>query len=245
MANASPSQRDLQLASQFQRSFLPRVPETLNGVRMLAEYHPAFEVGGDFYDLIHLDEDRFVVIMGDVSGKGVSAALIMSRLVSEFRVAAHRGLRPDEILAEVNRFVTNIDFDLAFVTATVVEVSVSNRTIAIANAGHVPAIARREDGARVAMFGDASGAPLGLLENETYRCDIHRFQTGDIVLLVTDGITEVLEPYADPAAGVLTTLVAETEHDLSSLKHTILSAVDESAQPCIHDDVALFAMQFS
>jgi serine phosphatase RsbU (regulator of sigma subunit) len=236
----------MDMARNVQRSFLPSIPDSVNGVRMLAEYRPAYDIGGDFYDLIHLGPDRFLVVIGDVSGKGVAAALMMSRIISEFRRAAIYCESPDEILVEVNDFMTSQPFQDCFVTATCIDVNSKARTISVANAGHVPPVLRRRFG-DTALLGEASGAPLGLLEGETYRCDSCSLEADDIILLVTDGITEALEPLADPAAsGVLTRMVANTAHDIHALKTRILGALTDDA-PRRHraDDVALFAMQMA
>lgn len=237
-------QRDMDMARDVQRSFLPAIPEMVNGVRMLAEYKPAYDIGGDFYDLIHAGPDRFLVVIGDVSGKGVAAALMMSRIIAEFRRCAVYCSSPNELLCEVNEFMTSQPFQDCFVTATCIDVNTRERTISVANAGHVPPVLRRRLG-DTALVGEASGAPLGLVEDETYRCDVSTFEPEDILILVTDGVTEALEPMADPAAGgVLTRMVANTAHDIHELKTRILGALTDRTQRHA-DDVALFAMQMA
>ncbi len=238
-------QHDMRLARTIQQRFLPSVPALHNGVRMHASYCPAYEIGGDFYDLIEIDRYRFQVIIGDVSGKGVAAALIMSRIIAEFRRAAHCGLAPDQVLDDVNRFLFNHDLPDGFVTATCVEVDLKTRSMRVANAGHVPTVARRKLTGATWMFGEASGAPLGLLESEIYQCETFYFEPGDIIVLVTDGVTEAIEPNADPSAGVLTGIVADADHDIDRMSSDILGAVKASEQPRAADDVALFAMQLA
>gem|GEM_PF-2133676 len=238
-------QHDMRLARTIQQRFLPSVPEVHNGVRMHASYCPAYEIVGDFYDLIEIDRYRFQVIIGDVSGKGVAAALIMSRIIAEFRRAAHSGLAPDQVLDDVNRFLFSRDLPAGFVTATCIEVDLKTRSLRLANAGHLPTVARRKLTGATWMFGEASGAPLGMLEGEVYSCETFYFEPGDIIVMVTDGVTEAIEPNADPSAGVLTGIVADGDCDLSKLTAEILEAVETSEQVRLADDVALFAMQLA
>lgn len=242
---AARMEHDMRLARTIQQRFLPAVPAMHNGVRMHATYCPAYEIGGDFYDLIEIDRYRFQVIIGDVSGKGVAAALVMSRIISEFRRAAQCGLGPAEVLDDVNRFLFDHDLPDGFVTATCVEVDLKSRAMRVANAGHVPTLARRKLTGATWMFGEASGAPLGLLETETYACETFYFEPGDIIVMVTDGVTEALEPCADPAAGVLLGIVADCDHDIEQVSRNIVGAVNASEQPHTLDDVALFAMQLA
>jgi len=238
-------QHDMEMARTIQQRFLPSVPEMHNGVRMHASYCPAYDIGGDFYDLIEIDRYRFQVIIGDVSGKGVAAALIMSRIIAEFRRAAHCGLEPDQVLDDVNRFLFDHDLPDGFVTASCVEVDLKNRSLKVANAGHVPTVARRKLTGATWMFGEPSGAPLGLLETEQYTCETFYFEPGDIIVLVTDGVTEAIEPNADPSAGVLTGIIADSDHNITDMSTQILGAVKASEQPRATDDVAMFAMQLA
>jgi len=230
---------DLRMARDFQRSLLPPIPEEYRGVRMAAAYYPAFDIGGDFYELL-VEPDRLLVVIGDVAGKGVAAAMVMSRIMAEFRRYGHERLQPHELLATVNDVFVNADLGGRFVTACCVELEFATGKVSIANAGHVPALLRRANG-EVAVCGDASGAPLGLFEGETYRTETVECDPDDILVLVTDGVTEALEPKADPASGVLTSLMRRAEHDVRLLARDIVNSVTVGAKGL--DDVALFAVQ--
>ena len=120
-------QRDLASARDMQRMFLPRPLETNSAhVRVLAEYLPAFAVGGDFYDFVDLGGGRLLATIGDVSGKGVTAALMMSRVTSELRRLAHECSGPAEILTRLNRSLRGMQDD-RFVTVVCVLLDVPNR----------------------------------------------------------------------------------------------------------------------
>src|SRR5581483_7372909 len=98
-------QQDLLLAEQIQKSFLPRVMPQVEGIEFVTEYRPAFTVGGDFYDAFWLNYDRIGMFIGDVSGKGVSAALLMARMSSDLRLAAAAVNDPARAMEHVNRIV--------------------------------------------------------------------------------------------------------------------------------------------
>src|SRR5205085_124251 len=96
-------ERDLETARRIQRSFLPSLPDAVGGFRIAAEYRPAFDVGGDFYDVCSRRPGHLTTVIGDVSGKGVSAALFMSRVSSEVRRLAPTLRSPQKLLEELNR----------------------------------------------------------------------------------------------------------------------------------------------
>src|SRR5439155_842413 len=98
-------QQDLLLAEQIQKSFLPRMMPQVEGIEFFTEYRPAFSVGGDFYDVFWLNYDRIGMFIGDVSGKGVSAALLMARMSSDLRLAAAAVNDPSRAMEHVNRIV--------------------------------------------------------------------------------------------------------------------------------------------
>ena len=139
-------QRDMASARDMQRMFLPRPLENNSAhVRVLAEYLPAFAVGGDFYDFVDLGNGRLLATIGDVSGKGVTAALMMSRVTSELRRLAYETSGPAEILTRLNRSLRGMQDD-RFVTVVCVLLDVPNRRWVVANGGHVVPLLRRRSG---------------------------------------------------------------------------------------------------
>src|SRR5258706_2315111 len=152
-------QRDLEAARRIQRSFLPSLPPTVGGFRVAAEYRPAFDVGGDFYDVCSRRAGHLRAVIGDVSGKGVSAALFMSRVSSEVRRLAPAVNSPRRLLEELNRRFGD-DGDDTFVTAASVELDAASRRIIIANAGHVVPLVRRASGSVLPLGGRVSGPPI-------------------------------------------------------------------------------------
>jgi len=232
---------ELAAARELQRNLLPDVPDLYNGVRMHAVYRPVGEVGGDFYDLMEVSNRRFLVVIGDVSGHGIAAALMMSRISSEFRWVARQGFPPDEVLRLINGTVADSEL---FVTAMCIEVDPQARSLRVANAGHNPIFGRRRATGDTWLFGEASGAPLGMLDDESYTVETAYLERGDLIVLTTDGVTEALEPNAAPSGGVVANLIAGSPHDVVVVSQRIADAVVSSERGAF-DDVAVLAMEMS
>ena len=146
----------------MQRMFLPRPLENNSAhVRVLAEYLPAFAVGGDFYDFVDLGGGRLLATIGDVSGKGVTAALMMSRVTSELRRLAHECSGPAEILTRLNRSLRGMQDD-RFVTVVCVLLDVPNRRWIVANGGHVVPLLRRRSGV-ISGLAYSLNPPIGMI----------------------------------------------------------------------------------
>jgi serine phosphatase RsbU (regulator of sigma subunit) len=185
-------ERDLREAQAVQRRLLPVIPAHLPGLRIAVDYRPAFEVGGDFYDLVRLGDGRVFTVLGDVAGNGVAAALLMSRMMAEFRHAvATNPTSPASVLGCVNDAISDLEQD-AFVTAACVEISPDDGRVRIANAGHLTPLVCVAPGL-VAALGRSSGPPLGILSGQ--RCADLEFcvDPGTMLVLVTDGVTGAWE----------------------------------------------------
>ena len=243
-------QEDLSMAHKIQRRFvgeLPRYVPLVTGDRQVkvlqvaSEYRPAFEVGGDFYDLIKTSDHRVVLVIGDVAGKGIAAALIMTRATTELRALAGAGHGPAAILAAMNRQLIADGHDDSFVTAVCVEIDMLNQIIRVANAAHVPPVIRRARGGLL-IPKPPSGAPLGLIDDESYAVAECQFDFGDIVVLMTDGISEALDQIPEIAsASRLNKTIAAAKHDAQSIISELVSEAGRSLKR--RDDVALVAVQ--
>jgi serine phosphatase RsbU (regulator of sigma subunit) len=233
---------DLEMARRIQRRLLPVLRGQVGGLRVAAEYRPAFQVGGDFYDLIPLDDGGMLAVIGDVSGKGIAAALIMARVTSELRRLAQSCASPATLLAELNRLLVDIGSDDAFVTAACLRFDAARTRVAVANAGHVPPVVRRADGT-TSILGEASGAPLAMLPEEQYRDQEFTLERGDVVLLMTDGITEGVDACACPLEmSRLLELVHDSSHDVAAICARILAEVERGRARRV-DDQAILALQ--
>jgi serine phosphatase RsbU (regulator of sigma subunit) len=238
-------QRDMASAREMQRMFLPRPLESNSaGVRVLAEYLPAFAVGGDFYDFIDLGDGRLLAAIGDVSGKGVTAALMMSRISSELRRLAAETTGPGEILARLNGSLPGRMQDDRFVTVVCVLLDLPKGRWVVANAGHVVPLLRRRSGAVIGLA-YASGPPIGMMPSADFDEEVFPAEPGDILLLATDGVFELFAGHRRPCSTMgqcrLADVVQNASHDLAEIHRRILSAVEHSAHG--RDDVALLGLE--
>jgi serine phosphatase RsbU (regulator of sigma subunit) len=233
---------DLTLARQIQRKFLPTLPPQVLDFRVAAEYRPAYAVGGDFYDVVPSANGHVMAVVGDVSGKGVAAALVMSRVSSEFRRLAQMTDSPQELLTQLNHSMVEQSPDDTFVTAACLRLHGCERTLRCANAGHLLPLLRRKAG-QVAPIGRASGPPLGMLPWQAYVDQEFEIDDGDIVLLMTDGVAEALQSEGDPfGVTALRGLVAAAPHDVDAINSAIMAAVDTRGARRA-DDVTLLALE--
>jgi len=240
-------QRDMASARETQRMFLPRPLESNSAhVRMLVEYLPAFDVGGDFYDFVDLGNGRLLAAIGDVSGKGVTAALMMSRISSELHRLAAETSGPAEVLARLNRSIYGGMQDDRFVTVVCVLLDVPNRRWVVSNAGHVVPVLRRRSGA-VSGIAYSSGPPVGMVANAEYSDEVYALESRDILVLATDGVFENLQGDRRPCSTMgqckLTEVVEHAPHDLGEIHRRIMHAVQHATTG--RDDVALLGLELT
>ena len=187
-------EQDLHLAERIQQSFLPRRIPVVDGFTFSARYDPAYEVGGDFYDFVYLPDERLGIVVGDVAGKGIGAALYMARLTRDLRYIALAESDPARVLEWMNQSVAESGHDDIFVTLIYAVLDPSQRTLTIANAGHMPLVVRRQAPGEVQVLDNKSGLPLGVLAATTYESEVFDLRPGDAVLMFTDGLVEAMNP---------------------------------------------------
>lgn len=183
--------KDMEFARTVQESFLPQSAPEVPSFRFSAHYTPALEVGGDFYDFILIDQDRTGIVIGDVSGKGVPAALYMAKLGSDLRTLAFTEPSPSAALMKLNDLLAARSRRGMFATLLYIELHTAQRVLTISNAGHLPPIVRKPDGSLVRLAA-AGGAPLGMLPGMAAGQETTAVGPGDIVVLYTDGIVEAM-----------------------------------------------------
>ena len=186
-------QQDLLLAEQIQKSFLPRQLPSVEGMEFITDYRPAYSVGGDFYDLFWLDHERIGVFIGDVSGKGVSAALLMARISSDLRVAALAESSPARAISRVNQAVLERKQHDIFVTGIYLVLDVKTRQLTLANAGHLPPFVRRKTRGELVRVEGGSGTAIGIFDEAIYEQTTLQLEPGDTLVLCTDGILEATD----------------------------------------------------
>jgi serine phosphatase RsbU (regulator of sigma subunit)/pSer/pThr/pTyr-binding forkhead associated (FHA) protein len=185
-------QQDLLLAEQIQKSFLPRALPEVEGIEFHTEYRPAFSVGGDFYDVFWISYDQIGVFIGDVSGKGVSAALLMARISSDLRLAAAAVNDPARALEHVNRIVLERKQHDIFVTCVYLTLNIKSHVVTLANAGHLPPLVRRRGG-KVERLEGGAGTAIGIFDDAEYGQVQCKLEPGDSIVVCTDGVLEAID----------------------------------------------------
>lgn len=185
-------EQDLLVARQIQQSFLPAEPPEVKGFHFSRYYDPAFEVGGDFYDFIPLPGQSLGILIGDVSGKGMSAALLMARLTSDIRYYAISEFSPARVLSKANKALMRAtkENDDRFATVLYLVLDIPHRTITLSNAGHLPPLLRLAHDGSVVELDDATNLALGVIASPTFEEYSIVLEPGDGVFLYTDGVIE-------------------------------------------------------
>jgi sigma-B regulation protein RsbU (phosphoserine phosphatase) len=232
--------KDMEFARTVQESFLPQSAPEVQRYRFSAHYTPALEVGGDFYDFIRLDRDRTGIVIGDVSGKGVPAALFMAKLGSDMRTLAFTEKDPSAALGKLNDLLAERSRRGMFATLLYLELDSASGLITLCNAGHLPPIIRRADGSleRVAKTG---GAPLGMLPGMRTGQETAAIGPGDTVVLYTDGIIEAMNSREELYGYErFEALLKKGPADPGKLKDAIIADVDRyTGLSPQHDDMTL------
>ena len=185
-------ERDLDLARRMQRALLPSKPPQVPGYYFFDYYQSARQVGGDYYDYVTLPGGRFAVIVGDVAGKGVSAALLMARLSSDVRFLLASEADPAVAVQKINSGFANADWQDKFVTMIVTIVNPETNEMMLVNAGHMAPLLRRRGGKVEELGPDAAGLPLGVSDEYPYESLRHELEPGDFVTIFTDGFSEAM-----------------------------------------------------
>jgi sigma-B regulation protein RsbU (phosphoserine phosphatase) len=189
-------ERDLALAHKVQQHFLPQAPPSVPGFDFAVAYNPALAVGGDLYDFIALGDGRVAAVVGDVSGKGIAAALFAAKVMSDLRYEAAAQSNAAAILTRVNRVLAAKDHEGMFVTLALVIIDAESSRLSVGSAGH-PLPLVRDAAGHVAGIGRSGDSPLGLDANSRFtQCD-YEIDPGDAVVLYTDGVLEALTPSGD------------------------------------------------
>jgi phosphoserine phosphatase RsbU/P len=214
-------EREMELAAQIQQGILPRALPAIDGFELLGWTRPARHVGGDYWDVVPLPDGRFALLVADVSGKGVSAALLVSTLHSALRLLLARGESTSGMLQAVNQHL--IDFSAAnkFATLLLAALDAASGEIAYVNAGHNPGVLVRGDGV-IERLG-ACAVPLGLLPSPAYAESTLRLEADDLLCIYSDGVTEAASP-SDEEFGLErleATLLAGRSAPLPELRGTL------------------------
>jgi serine phosphatase RsbU (regulator of sigma subunit) len=241
-------QSEMATARQIQLSILPREIPAIKGLEIAARYIPMTAVAGDFYDFIQIDEKRIGILVADVSGHGMPAALISSMLKIALDGQTECASDPARVLAGLNKALCG-KFQGHFVTAVYVVVDVEKQSIFYAGAGHPPLIFMDHSAGKARDFVE-NGLFLGFFPEATYSAVEIPFTAGDWGVLYTDGIPEMTDPSDEQFGLDRFKQCLQDHHDLTAAQFidTLLaelsqwSDVASGREP--EDDITLLAIRF-
>lgn len=185
--------RDLDVARQVQQGMLPKQPPQIPGYDIFDFYAPARQVGGDYYDYVPLPDGRVVAVLADVSGKGVSAALVMASLASKVALAVATESDVAHAVARMNAGFCSNAWEGRFATAMVCAIDPARQTGTLVNAGHLPLALRHPDGKVDLVGGDLGCLPFGWDAEATYTSLEFAIEPGATLVLYSDGISEAMD----------------------------------------------------
>ena len=194
-------EQELSVAHEVQQGFLPASRPQLTNYGFFDFYEPANQLGGDYYDYVNLPDGRLAVVLADVSGKGISAALLVAKLSAEIRFLLASEKCPARIMEKLNEIFSESRWEDRFVTMILAVLDAGSHEVTLVNAGHMAPLLRKADGGVTAVGEDASGLPLGVDGAFTYDKTTVALSPGESIVLFTDGITEAMNPEGELYGG--------------------------------------------
>jgi sigma-B regulation protein RsbU (phosphoserine phosphatase) len=233
---------ELSFALEVQQALLPREFPEGEGLEFAAVCVPARGISGDYYDVLRLPDGRLVFMIADVSGKGISAAILMSNVHAVLRVLTASSHTPSEVFSKLNRHFYEVAADARFATLFYGEWSPSARRLSFINAGHNPPLligaGRRE---RL----EAGGPPLGIFPDLDFQVGSLGLAPGDLLVLYSDGITDAGVDRGEPfGESRLEALVAgHREKSLAEIQREVLAAAHAWSRGEAEDDMTLLLVR--
>lgn len=235
-------EEDLELAAQIQKGLLPKTGQPIDGWEVAYHYQPAGPVSGDYCDLIPGEDESLHFVLGDVSGKGVAASMLMAHLHAMFRTLSSINLPLDQMVERASRVFCESTLPTQYATLACGRANIRGE-VEICNAGHLPPLLI-QDGTVTSIA--ATGLPVGVFCSESFTCDRVQMNKGDTLFLYTDGLSESLDGTGNEyGAERLAQLLNENNHlppeALVSLCRQELFAFAGGQPP--RDDLTLMAIR--
>jgi phosphoserine phosphatase RsbU/P len=233
-------ERELALASEIQQRFQPAAPPHVDGYELQGISFPCYEIGGDYYDFIEREDGRLVIALGDVSGKGTAAALLMSSLHAAIHAqsASHDSLV--ETISAVNRYLADNIPANRFVTLFYAELDPESGALSFLNAGHNPPLIVHSAGTVEQLA--SGGLPLGIKPDAEYREGRTHLQRGDVLVIYSDGVTEAVSPSGEEfgATRLYEVVARNVNASAAGIRDRIESSLTKFAQgTSAADDITL------
>lgn len=253
LAERTIAQREIEASHQLQNALLPGKLPTLNGYDVSAVCRMARHVGGDYYDFIRIDDSRWLIIVADVAGKGLPAALTMTAFRTATRLLVKQHATPRKLLCALHEYLIENHPSGPFVTACCVLLDTAANGIEISSAGHVPACYYRHASSTVERLRPA-GSPIGVPIDsgnpfeDRLKVQSHTLEAGDLVILFTDGVIEARSPDAESFGleHLEQTMRANRGLELRPLLDEIIREVDQfTGDANTKDDLTIVAFKRS
>jgi serine phosphatase RsbU (regulator of sigma subunit)/pSer/pThr/pTyr-binding forkhead associated (FHA) protein len=233
-------EHELHLAMEIQQRFQPTSPPIVQGYELQGISFSCYEIGGDYYDFIEREDGRLVVALGDVSGKGTAAALLMSSLHAAVHAQAASHSSLVETISNVNRYLAENIPSNRFVTLFYAELDPKSGSLSFVNAGHNPPLIVHESGTVEHL--SSGGLPLGIIPHAEYREGRTQIQPGDVLVIYSDGVSEAVNPSGEEFGPErLYQVVAQNlKASASGIRDRIEAALTKFAQGTpANDDITL------
>lgn len=245
-------QEELKIAQRVQKSLLPTLLDHNQSFDICAYSNAADEVGGDYYDTYKLDEDRYVLIIGDVSGKGTSAAFHMSQMKGIFQSLIQLNLSPSEFMIKANAAVSKCLERNHFITASIFIINTTKQTICHSRAGHVPTLIHKSR-LNKSEYLEIDGLGLGILRNMQYENHVvertFTYHSGDVLVLFTDGIVEAKNDKSHQFGYERIRTLLEVYHELNpqEIQNKLINSLHEfvGGDGLIDDDYSMMVVKFT
>jgi serine phosphatase RsbU (regulator of sigma subunit) len=244
-AQADELAKEMKLAAEVQRRLLPHHPPSVPGFELEGRMYPAKTVGGDYYDFIELPNGKFGLVIADVSGKGVSAALFMPAVRIALRTNVNDASRIEQITETANRVIYELTDEERFVSLFYAILDSASRRLCYTNAGHQPPLLFRRE-SREATWLEKGGTVLGLFPDVHFESDWVELQSGDLLVLYTDGVVETHSSDGKEFSRdrLLSVVASHCEGSAEQLAETIYaSVVDFSGKDRREDDVTIVVLK--
>ena len=231
-------EREMNVAREVQRELLPRAAPRFEGLELAGVCRPAIAVGGDYYDYLRHADGRPGLVIADISGKGVPAAILMASLQASVRSLFPTAADPGQLHERLNHALCGSSSTARYATAFLADFDPGARRLTYSNAGHLPALVIR--GAQTLRCQEG-GIPIGLFDGATYDTGALTLEPGDLLALFTDGVTEAPGP-DDEEFGedrLADLLRARKDGSLEAAVQAVLDALLAWGGPAAHDDVTL------
>lgn len=240
--------QQLESAHTIQQSFMPQdFPQSDEGKFLVfGKNIPATSVGGDLFDFIPIDTDRLGFVIGDVSGKGIPAALYMARLISDMRYYCHIAEQPAQLMRTINSVLCDRSRQGMFVTLVFMLLDTRTGRLTVTNAGHLPPLWYQKQTGSFRTINNSTGIPLGIVPQAEFTEYMIQLHSDDIILLYTDGVTE-----AKNVRGAMFSqrrieeILVNTWHHPQSLIEEVVRQIKRfSRNAPQHDDITLLALKW-